>query len=154
MKKKIRQKDTKLVNILEIQLKEYLAKPVPQEKLEDIVNIFMYHIRRNSRRAENLVYISKDMYWDKSNEMLIYEDEEIILTKKERDFLSLLFENVNQGIGYSVICLSLWEDIYAEKQDRIKTIVKQLRKKLPKDIIKNIHGYGYRLQLEKEEISH
>ena len=153
MKKKIRQKDTKLVNILEIQLKEYLAKPVPQEKLEDIVNIFMYHIRRNSRRAENLVYIAKNMYWDKSNEMLIYEDKEIILTKKERNFLSLLFENVNQGIGYSVICLSLWEDIYAEKQDRIKTIVKQLRKKLPRDIIKNIHGYGYRLQLEKEEIS-
>ena len=151
MKNKIRQKDTKLVNILEIQLKEYLSKPVPQEKLEDIVSIFMYHIRKNSRRAENLVYVSDEMYWDKSNEMLIYKDREIILTKKERDFLALLFENVNQGIGYSVICLTLWEDIYAEKQDRIKTIVKQLRKKLPKNIIKNIHGYGYRLELETKD---
>jgi DNA-binding response OmpR family regulator len=151
MKNKIRQKDTKLVNILEIQLKEYLLKPVPQEKLEDIVSIFMYHIRKNSRRAENLVYVSDEMYWDKSNEMLIYKDREIILTKKERDFLALLFENVNQGIGYSVICLTLWEDIYAEKQDRIKTIVKQLRKKLPKNIIKNIHGYGYRLELETKD---
>ncbi len=148
MRDKIRSQDIHLVNMLKEELQEYITQPIPNEKFEAAVSSLIYQIRKTSRKAEHLVLIDEDSVWDKKHMTFLYKEKEIVLTKKEREFLSLLFKNVNQGFSYHAISLKLWGDGYIIKQDRIKTLVKQLRKKLPRNIIKNIFGFGYKIEMQ------
>jgi len=144
----IRMQDEELVTILENQLDEYLVKPIPREKLENVVATLIHHIRQTSRRQESLVHVDDLCQWDKENQALFYKDKEINLTNKERELLVVLFSNINQAITYNTICMALWgENVDIMKQERIKTLIKQLRKKLPHNIIKNIFAFGYKIEI-------
>jgi DNA-binding response OmpR family regulator len=149
MKDKIRSQDVHLVKMLKEELEEFITQPIPNEKFEDAVSSLIYQIRKTSRKSEHLVQIDQHSVWDKKHATFLYDDKELVLTKKEREFLSLLFKNINQGYSYHTISLKLWGDGYVIKQDRIKTLVKQLRKKLPQNIIKNIFGFGYKIEIKK-----
>jgi DNA-binding response OmpR family regulator len=43
--------------------------------------------------------------------------------------------------------MELWYDTKALRHPSLKTLVKQLRRKLPKDIIKNLFGFGYKIEI-------
>jgi DNA-binding response OmpR family regulator len=144
----IRTKDQELINVLETQLQEYIVKPIPQVQLENTIETLIQHIRENSRRQERIIKVSDDCKWDKQDKALYHEGKEVILTNKERELLALLFNNTNHAIAYNTICMALWgETVDTSKQERIKTLVKQLRKKLPHNVIKNIFAFGYKIEL-------
>jgi len=69
------------------------------------------------------------------------------LTSKERDFLFLLLSNVNQTIEYDRIFSFVWGEKDIDYTYSIRTIVKQLRKKLPDDLLQNVSGLGYKITL-------
>jgi len=67
------------------------------------------------------------------------------LTKMERLFLALLFENRTRIVTYSII----ESEVYKDKNmaiDSLRTLVRRLRKKLENDIIENIAGEGYQIK--------
>jgi len=145
---KIRTQDKELVTLLRNKLKDYTVESIPKEKLEDTVKIIIDTIRKNSRRREDFIYLDESCKWHKTGKSFFYKDKEIVFTNKERGFLALLFYNVNNTVTYNTICVSLWGDsVDPVKQERIKTLIKQIRKKLPKNIIKNIFGYGYKIEI-------
>jgi DNA-binding response OmpR family regulator len=146
---KMREKDVELTEVLHNCLKDYLATPLPQDKLNNTINILIAEIRKHSRVAENKIEIGKSFYWDATREQLVYEDELIPLTKKERALLTLLFSDINREFSYNIILSTLWGEVSQAKQDSLKTLVKQLRKKLPRNIIKNIFGFGYTIVVER-----
>ncbi len=144
----IRTQDKELVNILKDQLNDYIDTAIPNQKLESAVETLIYQIRRNSRRQEDMIYIDDETQWNKKDSVMIHKNKEIILTNKERELLALLFNNMNHAIAYNTICVALWgENLDSLKQERIKTLVKQIRKKLPTNIIKNIFAFGYKIEL-------
>jgi len=144
----IRTQDQELIHVLQNQLQEYMIKPIPQVRLESTIETLIQHIRQSSRRQERFVKVSDCCKWDKQENSLYFENKEIVLTNKERDLLALLFNNTNHAIAYNTICMALWgETVDASKQERIKTLVKQLRKKLPQNIIKNIFAFGYKIEI-------
>lgn len=65
--------------------------------------------------------------------------------KKETQFLNLLIENVNRALTYEEINEKIWSG--SMSQDALRSIVKELRKKVYKELIKNVSGVGYRLDL-------
>ncbi len=63
----------------------------------------------------------------------------------------ILYENCNKKSSYETIIYELWqEEVSLNKQNSLKTIVKQLRKKLPVDIIQNVFAFGYIMVLKND----
>jgi diguanylate cyclase (GGDEF)-like protein len=94
-----------------------------------------------------LVHIDSELYWHKEYLQLFYKDKEISLTKNEFLFLSILFSSSNYQVSYEKIYLHLWGSEYINKRESVKTLVKLLRKKLPKNFIINVFNIGYKIQL-------
>ncbi len=73
---------------------------------------------------------------------LFTDNLEVALTKYEKELLYLLLTNKNNIIGHSAI-----EDFVYKKQNislnAIRSLVKRLRKKLPKDLIQTTLEEGY-----------
>jgi DNA-binding response OmpR family regulator len=147
---KARVQDYHFTNILQQQLQDYLAKPIPRKTLEEITYQFIAEIRKKSRVK---VELNESLYWDKRDKQVVYNNEQIRLTKKEREFLSLLFSNINREFTYEYITHELWNDSYVDKKVNLRTLIKQLRRKLPVDFIKNIFGIGYTIDIKQEKKS-
>ena len=142
-----RRQDTQLANLLYEQLDGYITKTIPKDKLEITVQRLMLEIRRTSRTQTDAIKIGEELYWNKFENKLMHKGENIALTNKERALLSLLFSNVKRDFTYETIYVKVWGNAYPSRQDSLKTLVKTLRKKLPRNIIKNIFGFGYRIEL-------
>jgi len=146
MSKNIRFNDSKLVDILRKELKEVTNIPLKEEHLQNVLYSLISHIRNDTRVSSN-IKISSSSYWNQVEGNFYYKNEPLNFTTKERDVLSLLFKNINNSVSYNIIAIELWGDLVDGNRERIKTIVKQLRKKLPENIIKNIFSYGYKLEI-------
>jgi len=142
-----------LTEVLEDCLKEYLIAPLPREKLIKTLDILISEIEKSTHANEKTICLSNAFYWDCTREHLVYKDEVIVLTKKERELLKLFLSDINRDFPYNMILLKLWGENSPVKQDSLKTLVKQLRKKLPFNIIKNIFAYGYRIDLSNNQES-
>jgi len=145
----MREKDVELTEVLHDCLKDYLTEPLPQEHLSKTVSILISEIRKRSRKAESRVLIDDNFYWDIERKQLVFKETVIALTRKERELLTLLFSDVSRDFSYEIILTKLWGEVSPSKQDSLKTLVKQLRKKLPMNIIKNIFGFGYKIDIQK-----
>jgi len=78
------------------------------------------------------------------NLSLVHNGELIKLRTKEVDFLYLLLKNKDRYVTYIEIENFVWHDEVMTK-DAIKTLVKNLKKKMPSDLIVNLTGTGYKI---------
>jgi len=139
-------RECNLINILQNQLKDYVVEPIPPHILKATANKLLHAIENTTNpTTSNIIKIDNHFYWNPNNKQLLHKQKELNLTNMERRLLSLLFSSTSRGFSYEEIFIYLWQDSYLQKHESLKTIVKQLRKKLPKDIIKNIFNYGYRI---------
>jgi diguanylate cyclase (GGDEF)-like protein len=97
------------------------------------------------KKNNTIISLNSRLFWNKKHMQLIYKDKEIVLTKKEHLFLSLLFSSANYQASYEQIYAYLWGNEYLHKRENIKTLVKTLRKKVPEEFIVNIFGIGYKI---------
>lgn len=82
---------------------------------------------------------------------LIKEPTEINLSKKECELLSILTEHINQVVTRDDLTKKVWEDNGVIVGRSLDTYISKLRKKLKEDTtikITNIHGVGYKLEIE------
>ena len=68
------------------------------------------------------------------------------MSKNESRLLEYFIKRKNQTITFDDIYDYIWE-FEVPSKEAIKSIVKELRKKIGKDLIKNIYGTGYILEL-------
>ena len=59
----------------------------------------------------------------------------------------MLLINHDRVVSYSELSNSIWDGIMSE--DAIRSIVKDIRKKITKNVIKNVSGIGYKIVLEE-----
>ncbi len=81
---------------------------------------------------------------------LVYKDEEIALSKKECELLDLFITRPNTVITREELTKSVWEDHGVIVSRSLDTYISKLRKKLkvdPELKITNVHGVGYRLEM-------
>ncbi len=113
---------------------DYIKKPFDIEEL----TLKIRKIVDNSK----IVHLSFDSYFDLIDKKLFTDNLEVALTKYEKELLYLLLTNKNNIIGHSAI-----EDFVYKKQNislnAIRSLVKRLRKKLPKDLIQTTLEEGY-----------
>lgn len=155
MVKKIRQKDKKtkiilatafletsyLLEAIELGLVKYLIKPITANKLLPVIKSCIEDIVGD----KSIFYLDKDFSFDILNKTLFHKNEQIILTKKELLFLELLIKNNRRAVKYSEFNSYVWQGEMTE--DSMRSIVKDIRKKISKNIIRNLSGIGYQINV-------
>jgi DNA-binding response OmpR family regulator len=132
-------KEEYLIQLINCQVNHYILKPYNSTKL--LAGLLL---TLNDRITDNLD-LGHDILMDVSKRELLYENECINLRKRECVFLQLLHKNRNHRITYyEEIESALWKDKIMT-QSALKTFIKEVRQKLPKDIITNIPRDGYKL---------
>lgn len=136
-----------LLNATELKLTKYLVKPVSRNELKDAITLAKEEILNYTTLPNKIIRMKDSFYWDHENKKLLSEDKEHMLTKKEIALLTLLCSNVNQTFSVDDIIFELWYDALESKKSALKTLVKDLRKKLPEGSIRNVFGVGYKIEV-------
>ena len=130
-----------LLQAVELQLVKYIIKPITKEKLELALNKSIEFIKDKSKF--NLA-LSSTCRYNAYEKVILNENEEIKLTKKETLFLDLLAHHHTTVVKYEEIENAIWA-YEGMSQDAIRSLVRGLRKKVPDGVIENVSGYGYKL---------
>lgn len=136
--------DTKyLLEAIELKLIKYLIKPVKEKDFDDALNLCVQNIHEE---CSNILDLSNNTYFDIYNQTLVVDNEIVKLRTKEIELFTLLLKNKNRYVTYNEIENFIWQDSVMTK-DALKTLIKNLKSKLPKDLISNLTGTGYKLAL-------
>lgn len=155
--KRIRQKDKKtqiiiitafcdkdyLLKAIELGLVKYLIKPVKEKEFEEALFLCVNSLQED---ISNIVKLENNSYFDIFNKNLVINDEIIKLRTKEILFLELLIKNKNRYVSYEEIENYVWNESVMTK-DALKTLVKNIKTKLPKDLILNLTNSGYKIDV-------
>lgn len=152
--KKIRKKDldTKIVvltayssedylfSLINLNIDHYILKPFNTIKLKEVLEKLL------RSKMDSIIELYDKLYLDLSSRDIKYEKQTINIRKREKDFLALLYSNKNKCItSYCQIEEVVWENSEMSTS-ALKTFIRDLRKKLPVDIIINIPQEGYTLK--------
>jgi len=79
----------------------------------------------------------------------IYDGTELVLTLKEFEILMLFVQNKSRILSHETMMNRVWGYDFDIGENTVHTHIKNLRAKLPENIIKTVRGVGYRLEEEK-----
>ena len=155
--KRIRQKDKKtqviiitafsdkdyLLKAIELGLVKYLVKPVREKEFEEALFLCINALEKDET---NIIQLDEITFFDTFNKNLISSNEIVKLRAKELNFLELLIKNKNRYVSYEEIENYVWNDSVMTK-DALKTLVKNIKTKIPKDLILNLTNSGYQIAI-------
>lgn len=155
--KRIRQKDKKtqiiiitafcdkdyLLKAIELGLVKYLVKPVSEKEFEEALFLCVNSLQNNE---SNIIKLDENSYFDIFNKNLLINEKIIKLRTKEILFLELLIKNKNRYVSYEEIENYVWSDSVMTK-DALKTLVKNIKIKISKDLILNLTNSGYKIDV-------
>lgn len=127
-----------LMKLINLHVQHYILKPVNSEKLLEGIRCAF------AGKYSGQIKLAEKLFLDVDNNMLQVEEESIDLSLRETKFLTLLAGNRGQIVYYSTMEEELWGD-KVMSQGALKSFLRDLRKKLPHNMIENISQVGYRL---------
>jgi len=128
-----------LLDLINLHIDHYIIKPLNSDKLlEGLMEAL-------GDKITPILTLGDDLYLDAAKREVIYKSEVISIRKRENAFLQLLHKNKKCCMTtYDQIEAQIWEEKYMSAT-ALKTFIKELRKKLPLDIIVNVPQEGYKL---------
>lgn len=136
-----------LLEAISLKLTKYLIKPISRDELKSALNLVINELSDFDVSSKKTLVLKEMFTWDYTLRELFENNIKVTLTNKERRILTLLFSNINKTYSYDEIIYDVWEDDEEDKLDALKTIIKNLRKKVPQNTIVNIYGSGYKIEI-------
>ncbi len=130
-----------MLSAAELHLVKYIVKPITNEKLFEALENFV-----NSFEKNKVFNLSHNYIYNADTLTVKNDNEEFLLTKKESQFLNMLLTK-NRVITYEELENNIWDEDSVMTPNAMRLFIKNFRKKLPKDSVKNIQGTGYKLNL-------
>lgn len=132
---------------------DYLTKPFNVEELQLRVAAMLRRVDISPVAESESIYTIGEYTYDTTNFTLVHENFEKTLTKKEAQILSMLCKMMNQVVAREVILNAVWgqDDYFVGRS--LDVFITKLRKYLKEDPriqIANIHGIGFKLEIEEE----
>ena len=128
-----------LMDLINLNINHYILKPLNLKKLSQALEKYLL-------KSSKPIVLADELFLDLQKRELIYKNSEIIpLRKREKDFLHLLYEKRDAILKYEEIEFELWNDKEMTTH-ALKSFIKELRSKLPINVIKNIPQEGYTFQ--------
>ncbi|EDO9988628.1 response regulator [Campylobacter jejuni] len=134
----------RLLRSIDIGIDKYLIKPVDIEELFKVLD----YLIGEKIEANMLVKISEEYQFNKTKRTLIYSGEEIVLTKKELAFISLLLKQLGALVLHEDIKKNVWIGEHVS-DTAVRTFIKRVRDKVGEDFIKNVPSLGYKININK-----
>jgi DNA-binding response OmpR family regulator len=125
-----------LLQLIDMHIEKYIVKPITLEKL--ILAL------ENCRTASLKKELPNGYKYDWNQKILLHNDKMISLTKKEILFLELLFKNIDTVTSFEELQRVVWQDSIMT-DNALRSLIRNLRRKLPKDFIVNLSGIGYKV---------
>ena len=123
---------------VELNITRYLAKPYDKKSFIKALEDVAFELVGRTPT----IRLNDELEYDFGKKALYVNGEISHLSKSESKLLEYFLNNKNQTITYEQIFDYIW-DYEQPTKEAIKTIVKELRRKLGKDVIKNLYGVGY-----------
>lgn len=118
-----------LLDSIPLNLIQYIVKPLTEDKL---VAVFEEFLKLN----ETLPFI-----YSKEKSEIHFDNQTFMLSLKENLFIDKIL-NKNRIVTYEEIEHDIW-DGKLMSQNALRVFIRDLRKKLPKEFLKNIPNQGY-----------
>ena len=134
---------THLLESLEIEYVKFIQN---LDCINDFIDAMRDCVKNVDSKKSNVINLGNSFIYDNYNKYLIKDDNAISLTKKELSFLDFLIKNHDCSLSYEEINSNIWDG--SMTQDSLRSLVKELRKKTYKELIKNVSGIGYRLDIQ------
>jgi len=132
-----------LFSAIELGLVKYLIKPIKEKEFDEALNLCIKYIENDD---SNIIHLPENFTFDLYNKTLVKNGELVKLRAKELELLFLLLSNKNRYVTYEEIENFVWKDSVMTK-DALKTLMKNLKTKIPKDIIQNLSRAGYKIDV-------
>ncbi|AXH09949.1 DNA-binding response regulator [Malaciobacter halophilus] len=132
----------KLYDAINLHLIKYLIYPF---NLNTLLDSLKDCVRTLDSNSSNVIKLSETLTYDKFNKALFKKGELISLSSKEVMFFDVLVKNKDRAVCYEEFNQIIWEGEMTK--DALRSIVKDLRRKIEKTIIKNVSGIGYRIDV-------
>lgn len=113
--------------------------------INEFIDTLKNCIKNIDSNNSNIVNLENNFIFDTYNKTLFKSKKLIPLTKKEALFLNYLISNKCKAVNYHDINTHIWEGNMT--QDALRSLIKELRKKTYKELIKNVSGIGYRIDI-------
>lgn len=122
---------------------DYIAKPFGTMELLSRIKALL---RRTHKSSEE--YTLGSLYMNINKHIVSVDGEEISLTLKEFEILSLMLKNRGTVFSRDVLLEKIWGYNYDGENRTVDVHIKTLRTKLGKsgDIIETVRGFGYKIR--------
>lgn len=131
----------KLLSAIDIGVNKYFIKPFDPQKLLDYIESILPTL-------DSFIPLDDEFRFNISTKSLYKKDRFVSLSKNELKFLDMLiFSDI---LSDDEIKLSLWGSEASD--ERLRTFIKRLRAKTSKELILNIKGIGYYLEINKRRL--
>jgi DNA-binding response OmpR family regulator len=139
---------TKLMRAVNLKLEEYLLKPINDGNLRKVILKVINEIQNR-----DIILLKEKLEWNKTNSNLLYEEESIKLTKKEKKLMTLLINSIGEYFTHDTLIIQIWDDEIpdASHDNKLHQLVYRLNRKIngvtnsDTPLIENSYTLGYRL---------
>jgi len=136
----------KLLTAIPLGLSQYLLKPINDRSLIEAVVKTIQEIQNRE-----IITIRENLLWNKTNANLLYNEENIKLTKKEHKLVAFLIRSLGEYFTHDTLILEVWDDEIpdASHDNKLQQLVYRLNKKINtvinRDIlfIENSYALGF-----------
>ena len=127
---------------VELKITKFITKPYNKDDfIEALKKVSLELVDNNIA-----IKFKNGCVYNPSTKTAYFNDKYVELSKKESRLLEYFYKKVNQTVLFDEIFDYLWEYEKPTKE-AIKSIIKELRKKIGNDCIKSIYGIGYILEI-------
>ena len=105
-------------------------------------------VQRRSERIDVIkdIKLKDGCTYNPCTKIACWGDGNIQLSKSESKLLEYFIKRANQTVTFDDIYVYIWE-FEVPSKEAIKSLIKELRRKIGKECIKNIYGIGYIFEL-------
>lgn len=121
---------------------DYLVKPFDLEELGARIESL---IRRSQSAGLTILQI-KDLVLDPIKHTVFRAKKEVKLTPKEFSILEMLMRRSGQVVTRTMLMEHVWDYDFESVSNVVDVFVATVRKKVGKDLVKTIHGVGYKIE--------
>ena len=136
-----------LLEISSLKLTKYLVKPVTRDALKSALDEALKELSKFDTRSKKQILLREKFIYNFENQELLQDSVSVSLTQKELLIFHTLISYPNKIFTYDEFIYEVWGCTEGNKYDALRTLIKQLRKKLPKDTIQNMSGIGYKIDI-------
>lgn len=130
-----------LLELIEMHIEHFIVKPISLEKMINTLDSCSKLIKKENNKLPRLSF---GYFYNWEEKILLFNNEFIPLSRKEILFLELLIKNSHRIITYSEIEKTVWNDNIMSP-GALRSLVRNLRKKFPINLIENLSGIGYKI---------